>query len=232
VTEDLVKRVLASIHDTAGDQNLGLSLGYVGTQGSSYPYQRRLSLDQRPARGHHERCPQARTVLLSSPIWRNACAKSCLSNFPEAKFSFDPGDLISQILSFGSPSLAEVTVTGPQYSDVASFAERVRQKLAAVPELRDLEYEEPLHYPAVDIKVDRALAGQLGATADGVGSAVVSSTASSRFVAPSYWREPKSGVSYQVQVQVPQPKMTSLAAIGNIPGGQRNRRTAAGEPAS
>jgi len=61
------------------------------------------------------------------------------------------------------------------------------------------------------------MAGQLGTTADAVGSAIVSSTASSRFVAPSYWRDPKSGVSYQVQVQVPQPKVTSIADIGNIP---------------
>ena len=63
------------------------------------------------------------------------------------------------------------------------------------------------------------MAGQLGTTADAVGSAIVSATASSRFVAPSYWRDPKSGVSYQVQVQVPQAKMTSLGDIGNIPIG-------------
>ena len=74
-----------------------------------------------------------------------------------------------------------------------------------------------MHYPTVDIRVNRTMAGQLGATADAVGAAVVSATASSRFVAPSYWRDPRSGVSYQVQVQVPQPKMTSLADIGNIP---------------
>ena len=112
-----------------------------------------------------------------------------------------------------------MTIAGPQYADVAGYAEHVRQKLAAVPELRDLEYEEPLHYPTVDIKVNRTMAGQLGATADSVGSAVVSATASSRFVAPSYWRDPRSGVSYQVQVQVPQPESTSLADIGNIPVG-------------
>jgi multidrug efflux pump subunit AcrB len=145
--------------------------------------------------------------------------KKLPQQFPDVHFSFDPGDLVSQTLSFGSSSLAEVTITGPQYADVASYAERVRQKLAAVPQLRDLEYEEPLHYPTVDIHVNRAMAGQLGTTADAVGSAVVSATASSRFVAPSYWRDPKSGVSYQVQVQVPQPKMTSLGDIGNIPVG-------------
>ena len=36
-TEDQVRRVLASIKDEAGADNLDLSLGYVGTQGSSYP---------------------------------------------------------------------------------------------------------------------------------------------------------------------------------------------------
>src|SRR6202049_2793154 len=63
------------------------------------------------------------------------------------------------------------------------------------------------------------MGAKLGTTADNGASAIVASTASSRFVAPSYWRDPKSGVSYQVQVQVPQPKMTSLADIGNIPVG-------------
>jgi len=67
--------------------------------------------------------------------------------------------------------------------------------------------------------VNREVAGQLGTTANDVGSAIVSATASSRFVSPNYWRDPKSGVSYQVQVQVSQAKMTSLGDIGNIPVG-------------
>ncbi len=216
VTEDLVKHVLNTIHDTAGDQNLDLSLGYVGTQASSYPINAVFLWTSGPQQAIINVGLRPNSSL-KLPELEERLRKKLPEQFPDAKFSFDPGDLISQILSFGSSSLSEVTIIGPQYADVASFAERVRQKLAAVPELRDLQYEEPLHYPTVEIKVDRAMAGQLGATADGVGQAVVSSTASSRFIAPSYWRDPKSGVSYQVQVQVPQPKMTSLAAIGNIP---------------
>ena len=218
VTEDLVKRVLASIHETAGDQNLDLSLGYVGTQGSSYPINAVFLWTSGPQQAIINVGLKPDSSLKLADL-EERLRKKLPQQFPEAKFSFDPGDLISQILSFGSSSLAEVTVTGPQYADVASYAERVRQKLATVPELRDLEYEEPQHYPTVDIKVNRAMAGQLGTTADAVGSAVVSATASSRFVAPSYWRDPRSGVSYQVQVQVPQPKMTSLGDIGNIPVG-------------
>jgi len=218
VTEELVRRVLESIHETAGDQNLDLSLGYVGTQGSSYPINAVFLWTSGPQQAIINVGLKANSSLRLADLEERLRDK-LPKQFPEAKFSFDPGDLISQILSFGSSSLAEVTVTGPQYADVAVFAERVRQKLAAVSELRDLQYEEPLHYPTIDIKVDRMLAGQLGATAEGVGQAVVSSTASSRFIAPSYWRDPKSGVSYQVQVQVPQSSMTSQTAIGNIPVG-------------
>jgi multidrug efflux pump subunit AcrB len=218
VTEDLVRRVLAAIRDTAGDQNLDLSLGYVGTQGSSYPINAVFLWTSGPQQAIINVGLRPDSALQLADL-EERLRNKLSQQFPEAHFSFDPGDLISQTLSFGSSSLAEVTITGPQYADVASFAEKVRKTLAAAPELRDLQYEEPLHYPTVEIKVDRAMAGQLGATADEVGSAVVSATASSRFVAPSYWRDPKSGVSYQVQVQVPQPKMTSLAAIGNIPVG-------------
>jgi multidrug efflux pump subunit AcrB len=46
---------------------------------------------------------------------------------------------------------------------------------------------------------------------------VATGTASSRFISPNYWRDPRSGISYQVQVQVPQPSMTSAADIGNLP---------------
>jgi multidrug efflux pump subunit AcrB len=218
VTEDLVKRVLVSIRDVAGEKNLDLSLGYVGTQGSSYPINAVFLWTSGPQQAIINVGLKQDSSLKLADL-EEQLRKKLPEQFPDAHFSFDPGDLISQTLSFGSSSIAEVTVAGPQYADVASYAERVRQKLAAVPELRDLEYEQPQHYPTVEIHVNRVVAGQLGATADAVGSAVVTATASSRFVAPSYWRDPRSGVSYQVQVQVPQPKMTSLSDIGNIPVG-------------
>ena len=218
VTEQMVKRVLASIQDVAGIDNLDLSLGYVGTQGSSYPINSVFLWTSGPQQAIiNVGLKQGASLKLADLEER--LRKTLPQQFPDTHFSFDPGDLINQTLSFGSASLAEVTVTGPQYADVASYAERVRQKLAAVPVLRDLEYEEPLHYPTVDIRVNRLMAGQFGTTADAVGSAVVAATASSRFIAPSYWRDPRSGVSYQVQVQVPQAKMTSIADIGNIPVG-------------
>jgi len=216
VTEALVQKILTAITREAGADNLDLTLGYIGTQPSSYPINTVFLWTSGPQQAivNVGLKPGAKISLRS--LEENLRQK-LPQEFPGTHFSFDPGDLISQTLNFGAPSSAEVAITGPQYADVQSYANRVQQELARVKELRDVEFEEPLRYPTVNVHVDRVLAGQFGTTANDVGSAVVSATASSRFVAPNYWRDPKSGVSYQVQVQVPQPAMTSLKDIQTIP---------------
>src|SRR5256884_8435267 len=50
-----------------------------------------------------------------------------------------------------------------------------------------------------------------------VGRSFLAATSSSRFVAPNYWADPKSGVAYQVQVQVPQSDVTSIQDVEHIP---------------
>jgi multidrug efflux pump subunit AcrB len=216
VTEGLVQKVLAAITREAGASNLDLTLGYVGTQPSSYPINSVFLWTSGPQQAVINVGLKPGASISLRGLEENLRQK-LPQEFPGTHFSFDPGDLISQILNFGAPSSAEVAVTGPQYADVQSYATRVQKELAKVKELRDVEFEEPLRYPTVNVHVDRVLAGQLGTTANDVGAAVVSSTASSRFVAPNYWRDPKSGVGYQVQVQVPQQAMTSLKDIQTIP---------------
>ena len=216
VTEEMAQRVLDTIRREAGPGNVALTLSYVGTQGSSYP----INAIFLWTGGPHEAVMNVGLRPGASIFLRDLKEKlrnTLPQQFPGSHFSFDPGDLISQTLNFGSPSVIEVAATGPQYNDVLSYAERVKQELAKIDELRDLGYEEPLHYPSVDVRINRVLAGQLGVTADQVGQAVVSATASSRFVSPNYWRDPASGVSYQVQVEIPQAQMTSIKDIETIP---------------
>jgi multidrug efflux pump subunit AcrB len=216
VTEALIQKVLAAITQEAGASNLDLTLGYIGTQPSSYPINSVFLWTSGPQQAIINVGLKPGASISLRSLEENLRQK-LPQEFPGTHFSFDPGDLISQILNFGAPSSAEVAITGPQYADVQSYANRVQKELAKVKELRDVEFEEPLRYPAVNVHVNRVLAGQLGTTANDVGAAVVASTASSRFVAPNYWRDPKSGVGYQVQVQVPQPAMTSLKDIQTIP---------------
>jgi multidrug efflux pump subunit AcrB len=216
VTEEMARRLLDTIQREAGAGNIALTLSYVGTQGSSYP----INAIFLWTNGPHEAVMNVGLRPGASISLRDLEEKlrsTLPQQFPGSHFSFDPGDLISQTLNLGTPSVIEVAATGPQYNDVLSYAGRVRQELAKIDELRDLGYEEPLHYPSVDVRINRVLAGQLGVTADQVGQAVVSATASSRFVSPNYWRDPASGVSYQVQVEVPQAQMTSIKDIETIP---------------
>jgi multidrug efflux pump subunit AcrB len=218
MTEDMARRILEVISREAGTDNIDLTLSYVGTQGSSYPINAVFLWTSGPHEAVMNIALRPDTTISVRDLEEKLRAL-LPREFPGSHFSFDPGDLISQILNFGTPSVVEVAVTGPQYNDVLGYAERVEQELSKIAELRDVGFEEPLHYPSISVNVNRVLAGQLGVTADQVGQAVVSATASSRFVAPDFWRDPSSGVSYQVQVQVSQARMTSMKDIETIPVG-------------
>jgi multidrug efflux pump subunit AcrB len=216
VTEEMARRVLDIINREAGPGNVDLTLGYVGVQGSSYPINTVFLWTSGP----HEAILNVALkpgASISVHDLEEKLRKALPQEVPGSHFSFDPGDLVSQILNFGTPSVIEIATTGPQYNDVLSYAGKMQQELAKIAELRDLGYEEPLHYPTVNVNVNRVMAGQLGTTADKIGQAVVSATGSSRFVSPNYWRDPRSGVSYQVQVEVPQAQMTSTKDIETIP---------------
>lgn len=52
---------------------------------------------------------------------------------------------------------------------------------------------------------------------DQVGRSVLAATSSSRFVVPNYWPDPKTGIGYQVQVEIPQVAMKSLSDLGTVP---------------
>jgi multidrug efflux pump subunit AcrB len=107
-------------------------------------------------------------------------------------------------MSFGAPTPIEVAVSGPNLTQSRQYADKLRAKLAQVPALRDLAFEQELDYPTVKVAVDRERAGVLGVTTGDVANSLVAGTSSSRYTAPNYWADPKSGVGYQVQVKIPE----------------------------
>jgi multidrug efflux pump subunit AcrB len=216
VTERQAQQVLKIVRDEAGADKVDATLSFVGTQPSSYP----VNLIFLWTGGPHEAVMNISLRQGSGVDPRKLVARLrqvLPQRFPGTSFSFEPGDLVSQILSFGSSSVVDVAVTGPQYPAVARFAQKLRGRLAETPQLADVHFGQSLRYPAIDVRIDRVAAGDLGVTADQVARAVAAGTASTRFIAPNYWRDAKSGVSYQVQLEVPQPKMTSLDDLANLP---------------
>src|SRR5262249_1391078 len=131
--------------------------------------------------------------------------------------SFEAGDVVSQIMNFGAPTPIEVAMNGPNLAANRAFAEKVKSEMQKISALRDLQFAQPLDYPTVDIAVDRERAGQLGVTVEQLGRSMAAATSSSRYVQPNYWRDPASGVAYQVQVEVPQSRMSTIEDLESVP---------------
>jgi multidrug efflux pump subunit AcrB len=215
-TERLARDVLDVIHEVAGPGKVDITLGYVGVQPSSYP----INTIFLWTGGSHEGVLQVALRQDSGATLdslQENLRREFQQRFPSAQFSFEPGDIVGRIMNFGAPTPVEVAVMGPDFAASRSFAGRVREELETIESLRDLQAGQALEYPAIQVDVDRQLAGQLGVTIDQVGRSFAAATSSSRFVAPNYWADPRTGIAFQVQVQVPQPRMTTLEDLRVVP---------------
>ena len=148
------------------------------------------------------------------------------------KLSFEPIELTDKILSQGSPTPIEVKIIGKNKKLDEQYAYKIREKLAQIPYLRDVQLGQPIRYPAIDIIMNRDRAAQLGVDASDVSRSLVASTSSSRYTEKNVWIDEKIGVSYNVQVQIPENKMTSLNDISEIPVLQNTDRPVLGDVAT
>jgi multidrug efflux pump subunit AcrB len=135
----------------------------------------------------------------------------------DTTISFEAGDIVSEVFSFGSPTPVEVAMQGPSLAANLDHARKVMKELQTVKSLRDLQFAQPLDYPTVDVKIDRERAGQYGLTMQDVSKSLVAATSSSRFTDPNYWRDPVSGNAFQIQVEIPQHRMASTDDLSNLP---------------
>jgi len=216
ITEQMALQILDDINKEAGPENVQASLGYVGTTPVNYPVSSIFLWMSGPHEGVLRVALRANSSVPVSDL-EARLRKRLIDKFPHGEFSFESGDLVSQIMNFGAPTPIEVAVSGPNLATDRSYAEKVRLDLNKIPQLRDLQFEQPLDYPSLNVNFDRELAGQLGVTVKQAGYALADATSSSRFVTPVFWADPNTGIGYQVQVEFPQPSMTSTAALENVP---------------
>jgi len=218
-TEKLVGKTLDVIRGETGPDNVALTLGFVGVQNAAYP----INTVYLWTSGPEEAVIQVQLRTGSGvrvAALEESLRKTLPQQLPGVRFSFQPNDIVSQVMSFGAPTPIEVTVAGPNFQASRDYAQKVRTALADIAPLRDLALAQELDYPAIKVSIDRRLAGMLGVTADQIGQSLTEATSSSRFTSPSFWSDPKSGVGYQVQVEVPTSRMGSLEDIKNIPVGR------------
>ena len=174
-TEAMAQEALDFIGKEVGPENVDISLGYVGVVASSYPINAvflwmggpeeavmRVSL--KPGSVRIEELKARLREKLPSHLREWAKQKWTDEGEPIDKvnrlvetiqLSFEPADIINEVMSFGSPTPIEVVVSGPKMADNRAFAETLHEALATVPTLRDLQYGQSLHYPTVDVKINR-----------------------------------------------------------------------------
>ncbi|MES2694769.1 MAG: efflux RND transporter permease subunit [Verrucomicrobiota bacterium] len=217
LTEALAKRVLDIIsREAGGADKIEVSIGLVGVHNSSFPVnlvhlwnggpeEGWLAVQLKPGTGI--RVEEFKERL------RGVFARE----LPDVRFSFEPQDIVSRVMSFGSPTPVEIAISGSSLPVSKAYADKIIDEMKKISYLRDVQIAQTLDYPTITVNVDRERAGALGVKMADVTRSLVAATTSSRFTKPIYWADPNTGISFNVQVQIPEAKTTSMEDIGNVP---------------
>ncbi|HLJ23722.1 MAG TPA: efflux RND transporter permease subunit [Candidatus Acidoferrales bacterium] len=137
--------------------------------------------------------------------------------FPGVMFYFPPADIVSQILNFGLPAPIDIQIMGRDIEGNHQFANDLLSQLSTINGIADLRIQQPFNQPKLHIDVDRTKTIQAGLTQKDVAGNLLVSLSGSFQTSPSFWLDPKSGVSYTVATVAPQYRIESLQDLENIP---------------
>jgi multidrug efflux pump subunit AcrB len=137
--------------------------------------------------------------------------------FPDMVFFFEPANITNQILNFGLPAPIDLQVVGRDAANNYRVAQRLRGRVSRIPGAADVHIHQVFQQPQLNLNVDRVKAGQMGLTQRDVTSSMLISLSGNNQVAPSFWLNPATGVSYNVGVQTSQYRIDSLDELLRTP---------------
>ena len=137
--------------------------------------------------------------------------------FPGVQFFFQPADIVTQILNFGTPAPIDVQVTGANQRGNYLVAEKLANQIRHIPGAVDVHVQQAFDAPTLHMDVDRTRAQYVGLQTRDVAQNLLVSLSSSFQTAPAFWLDPKNGVQYQVAVQTPQYRVENYQALQNTP---------------
>ncbi len=195
---------IQTILDNIGLPNSGINQSYssAGTVGSS-DAEILISLDPEH---HHPTADHIRHLREVLP-----------QRFPGVEFFFQPADIVTQILNFGLPAPIDVQVVGNDMRSNYDIAQRIANKMRHVPGTADVHVQQLLSAPTLHLELDRTRITQVGLSARDVAQSVLIPLSGSFQTAPNFWLNPKNGVTYNVAVQSPQYRITSLGDLMAVP---------------
>jgi multidrug efflux pump subunit AcrB len=153
-------------------------------------------------------------------------------DYPGVTFYVLPVDIVTQILNFGLSAPIDIQIVGPNLYGNRDLAEKMADEVRYVPGAADVRIQQPFDYPNMTVNVDRTRAETIGLTQRDVAQSILVALSGSFQTTPSFYLDPRSGVSYNIAVQSPQYRLDSLAELESLPvngdsGTQPNAMSAA-----
>jgi len=149
--------------------------------------------------------------------WVDTLRPRLNAEFPGTTFYFLPADMITQILNFGLPAPIDIQVEGADSEGNRQWADRLLSQVRQVPGMVDLRIQQPFDQPKLHIMVDRTKAEQAGITQYDIAGGMLVSLSGSFQTTPTFYLNPKNGVTYNVVTQTPQYRIGSLQDLQNVP---------------
>ena len=145
---------------------------------------------------------------------------------PGVSFFFQPADIVNQVLNFGQPAPIDIRVIGKDAAAGYAQAQSLVGQINALPGVVDAHVFQVPDAPAMTVDVNRTLAAESGLAQDDVANSLLIATGSTLQVAPNFYLDPSTHVSYPLIAQIPPSELSDTDRLGRVPVG--NAR--AGEP--
>ena len=137
--------------------------------------------------------------------------------YPGVTFYMLPVDIVTQILNFGLSAPIDIQIVGPNLYGNRAVAEKMLNEVRYVTGASDARIQQPFDYPNFTVNVDRTRAQAIGFTQKDVAQSLLVALSGSFQTTPSFYLDPRNGVSYNVAVQTPQYRLDSMSALQSLP---------------
>ena len=204
IRETIPPKELQTVLDNIGVPYSGINLSYSnsGTFGTS---DAEILVQLKEERGK------------PTSAYINELREKLPQRFPGVQFFFQPADIVTQILNFGTPAPIDIAVTGANQLGNYVIAQKLAKVIRHIPGAVDVHVQQALDEPTLHMDVDRTRAQSVGLQAKDVAGNLLVSLSSSFQTSPAFWLDPKNGVAYSVAVQSPQYRVDSYQALQNTP---------------
>ncbi|HSI04889.1 MAG TPA: efflux RND transporter permease subunit, partial [Myxococcota bacterium] len=217
-TTELVRAIERIVREEAGEGHVAITLANIGNPAWTFPVNAVYVFNAGP----HEATLMVALQGSGRPPVRDLEGRLRArfhSELPEMRVSFEPGDIVSRVMSFGASAPVHVSITGKSLQAIRKHAETIRDALAVRTELSDVQIPMALDYPTMHVEIDRERAALLGLDAQSIGRSLVTATSSTILTTPLFWTDPASGNPYRVALRVPEREMRGADDVATTPVG-------------